>query len=100
MSKLLATAMLLTCNFAQASTGYFLIRDKKVGLKIDQELLSFMDYEAEFLVNKYNFLNTQSINLYLPNETKIGLALEFRSKLKEDEKATYNYFLSAETKLW
>lgn len=100
MLKLIATAMLLICSAANASTGYFLIRDKKVGLKIDQELLSFVDYETEFLVNKYNFLNTQSINFYLPNETKIGLLLEFRSKLREDEKATYNYFLSAETKLW
>ena len=100
MLKILAAVMLLIALKANASTGYFLIQDKKAGLKIKQELFSFLDYQADFLANKYNFENSQSINFYLPNETKLGFSFRFESKLKERNKAGYNYFLSAETKLW
>ena len=92
--------MLFFSTYTFASSGYFLIQDKKAGLRIKQELFSFLDYQADFLANKYNFENSQSINFYLPNETKLGLCFSFESKLKERDKAGYNYYLSAETKLW
>jgi hypothetical protein len=100
MSRILATVMLFFCSYAHASTGYFLIQDKKAGLRIRQELFSFLDYQADFLANKYNFENSQSINFHLPNETKLGLCFSFESKLKERDKAGYNYYLAASTKLW
>jgi hypothetical protein len=100
MSKLLAAIMLFFSTYTFASSGYFLIQDKKAGLRIRQELFSFLDYQADFLANKYNFENSQSINFYLPNETKLGLCFSFESKLKERDKAGYNYYLAAETKLW
>ena len=99
MSKLLATAMLFFSTCGLSSTGYFLLKDKKVGLKLNQELAFFLDYEASFLANKYNLQNTQSLIFYFPNETKIGLSVEFSSKIKQRD-MDYNYFLSAETKLW
>jgi hypothetical protein len=100
MSKLLATVMLFFSTYTFASSGYFLLKDKKAGLRIKQELCSFMDYQADFLANKYNFQNSQSINFYLPRETKLGFSFEFKSKLKESDKAGYNYYLAAETLLW
>jgi len=100
MSKLLATLALFFCLPANASTGYFLLKDKKAGLKVEQELLFFLDYQADFLVNKHQFENLQSLNFYFPNETKVSLSFEFKSKLKESDKASYNYYLAAQTKLW
>jgi hypothetical protein len=99
MSKLLAACFFLFCLPANASTGYFLLEDKKLGLRVNQDLLSFLDYQADFLANRYNFINKQSINVYLPNESKLGLSFSFDSKLKKDE-ARYNYFVSFETRLW
>jgi len=100
MLKILATVMLFFSTCGLSSTGYFLIEDKKAGLRIRQEMFSFLDYQADFLANKYNFENSQSINFYLPNETKLGLCFSFESKLKERDKAGYNYYLAASTKLW
>jgi len=100
MPKLLAAAMLFFCSQSQASTGSFLLKDKKAGLRVTQELLFFLDYETDFLVNKFQFENVQSLNFYFPNETKVALSFEFKSKLKESDKASYNYYLAAETKLW
>ena len=97
MSKLLATLFFSTCGLS--STGYFLLEDKKAGLKINQELAFFLDFEASFLANKYNLQNTQSLIFYFPNETRIGLSFEFDSKIK-DRSMDYNYFLSLSTKLW
>jgi len=68
-------------------------------LRVNQDLLSFIDYQADFLANRYNFINKQSINVYLPNESRLGLSFSFDSKLKKDE-ARYNYFVSFETRLW
>jgi hypothetical protein len=99
MSKLLATAALFFCLPANASTGFFLLEDKKAGLRVTQELLSFVDYEADFLVNRYNFKNIQSLNVFLPNESKLGLSFSFDSKIKEND-AKYNYYLSFQTRLW
>jgi hypothetical protein len=99
MNRLLATAMLLTCTFAQASTGYFLVEDKKAGIRINQELLPFADYEVTALFNRYNFINTQSLNFYFPNETIVGFSFSLDSKLKKDE-VNYKCYLSLSTKLW
>ena len=99
MSKLLATAMLFFSTCGLSSTGFFLLEDKKAGLRVTQQLLSFVEYQADFLANRYNFKNIQSLNVFLPNESKLGLSFSFDSKLKKDE-ARYNYFVSFETRLW
>lgn len=98
LKSLLATALLCALE-AKASTGAFVLSDKKAGLRVTQELAFFVDYEALFLANKYNLRNVQSLNFYFPNETKLGLSFSFDSKIK-DRDMDYNYFLSLETKLW
>ena len=99
MFKTLLAAALLFSLESKASTGYFLLKDKKAGLRINQELAFFLDFEASFLANKYNLQHTQSLLFYFPNETRLGLSVEFDSKIKQRD-MDYNYFLSLETKLW
>ena len=99
MFKTLIAAALLFSLESQASNGYFLLKDKKAGLRVNQELTFFLDYEFSFLANKYNLQHTQSLIMYFPNETRLGLSVEFDSKIKQRD-MDYNYYLSLSTRLW